>query len=242
MFLPQKTSPRRPKRPAPPRQPWLALLARPMVIAMMIAMAIGVVIAAVASHAAAEEPKPLEKARAAESAFLRISKNPDGDLQSLDTSVVRYAPPRDRGPANTMTVDLVAAVHIGSKAVIGRHRKRPFRLGEYLCGYGLDCKVGVAVLLDVLDRLGGVTPSRDVYALFSAAEETGVQGAAWGVHQLPLETLIALEVGPVAPEYQIENGDDPVVLYRDAAALYSEPVNAEKVNGSVSRGTRLWIR
>lgn len=116
MFLPQKNSPRRPKRPAPPRRPWLALLARPVVIAMVIAMAIGVVIAAVASHAAAEEPKPLEKARNAESAFLRISKNPDGDLQSLDTSVVRYAPPRDRGPANTMTVDLVAAVHIGSKA------------------------------------------------------------------------------------------------------------------------------
>jgi len=117
-------------------------------------------------------------------------------------------------------------VHIGSKAVIGRHRKRPFRLGEYLCGYGLDCKAGVAILLDVLDRFGGRTPSQDVYALFSAAEETGVQGAAWGVHQLPLETLVALEVGPVAPEYQIENVGDPVVLYRDSGAIYSEPVNA----------------
>ncbi len=108
MLLPQKTSRSRPKRPAPPRRPWLAPLACPFVIAMAIA--------AVASHAAAEETKPLEKARETESAFLRISKDPDGDLQSLDTSVVRYAPPKDRGPANTMTVDLVAAVHIGSKA------------------------------------------------------------------------------------------------------------------------------
>ena len=116
-------------------------------------------------------------------------------------------------------------VHIGSKAVVGRHRKRPFRLGEYLCGYGLDCKAGVAILLDVLDRLGTVPP-QDVYFLFTSAEETGVQGAAWVVHQLSLEILIALEVGPVAFEYQIENIGAPVLLYRDSGAIYSEPVNA----------------
>ena len=118
-------------------------------------------------------------------------------------------------------------VHIGTKAVIGRHRKRPFQLGEYLCGYGLDCKVGVAILLNVLDGLKTAKLPHDVYFLFTAAEETGVQGAVWGAHQLPIETLIALEVGPVAPEYQIENTEIPVLLYRDSGAVYSEQVNGD---------------
>jgi len=74
------------------------------------------VIAVVATHAAAEEPKPLEKARKAESAFLRLSKDAEDDLESLDTSIVRYAPLGNRGTANGITVDLVAAVHIGSRS------------------------------------------------------------------------------------------------------------------------------
>jgi putative aminopeptidase FrvX len=122
-------------------------------------------------------------------------------------------------------------VHIGSKAVVGRHRKRPFILSngsperEYLCGYGLDCKVAVAILIAVLQDLTQTSPPVDVYLIASAAEEVGVLGAAYAARTLPIETLIAVEVGPVAPEYQTQNTGDPIVLYQDAHALYDEGIN-----------------
>jgi len=104
MFLQQSTSPKSPNRPVFSKSLALAWLALPVMVAVL------------AIPAAAEEPKPLEKAHAAESAFLRLSKDPDGDLRSLDTSIVRYAPPKDRGGSTGLAVDLVAAVHIGSRS------------------------------------------------------------------------------------------------------------------------------
>jgi hypothetical protein len=104
MFLLQNPSPRSPSRLRLAKSPALARLAWTIMVA------------AVVNPSAAEEPKPLEKARAAESAFLRLSKDADGDLESLDTSIVRYAPPKDRGGSTGIKVDLVAAVHIGSRS------------------------------------------------------------------------------------------------------------------------------
>ena len=34
--------------------------------------------------------------------------------------------------------------------------------------------------------------------------------------------MIAVEVGPVAPEYQTENCERPIIFYRDARGLYDE--------------------
>jgi putative aminopeptidase FrvX len=113
-------------------------------------------------------------------------------------------------------------IHVGTKAVIGRHRKQPFRLGPYLAGYALDCKVAAAILVYLLDQFQEEPPARDTYLVATSQEEVGIQGAAFFARTHALETLIAIEVGPVADEYQTVNDGRPILLYQDATFLYSE--------------------
>lgn len=132
-------------------------------------------------------------------------------------------------------------VHIGSKVVVGRHWKRPFVLEDFICGYGLDGKVGVAVLIGLAGRLAEKRPPQDVYLVASAAEEIGVFGASYAARKLDVERLIALEVGPVADEYQTVNDARPLLFYQDARGLYDEEMNrelaevAKKLNIGVQR-------
>jgi putative aminopeptidase FrvX len=116
-------------------------------------------------------------------------------------------------------------VGIGTKAVIGRHRKEPLRLGDFYCGYALDCKAAVAIMIHVMGGLRGTRPARDTYFIASAEEEVGAVGATFGIGELPVDTAIALEVGPVAAEYQTQNTGDPILLYQDGVGLYTEALN-----------------
>ncbi len=116
-------------------------------------------------------------------------------------------------------------VGIGTKAVVGRHRKRPIVIGDYVCGYALDCKAAVAIMLSAMDRLSSARPLRDVHFIASAEEEVGGVGATCRIGELPVDTAIALEVGPVASEYQTENTGNPILLYQDSVGLYSEVIN-----------------
>lgn len=116
-------------------------------------------------------------------------------------------------------------VGIGTKAVVGRHRKRPIIIGDYVCGYALDCKAAVAIMLSAMDRLSSAKPLRDVYFIASAEEEVGCVGATYRIGELPVDTAIALEVGPVAAEYQTQNTGDPILLYQDGTGIYSEVIN-----------------
>jgi putative aminopeptidase FrvX len=113
-------------------------------------------------------------------------------------------------------------VHIGTKAVVGRQRKRPFRLGDYLCSYALDCKVAAAILVYLLDEFREEPPARETYLIATSQEETGIQGAAYFARTHDLDTYIAIEVGPVAAEYQTVNDACPILLYQDAMSLYTE--------------------
>lgn len=115
-----------------------------------------------------------------------------------------------------------AGVHVGSKAVVGRHRKQPFLLGDYLCGYGLDGKVTAAILVYLLDEFRQSAPARDTYLMATSSEEVGILGAAYFTQRTPLQTLVAIEVGPVAEEYQTVNGADPLLFYQDTMTVYHE--------------------
>ncbi len=113
-------------------------------------------------------------------------------------------------------------VHRGSKAVLARSRKPPVFLGDFICGYNLDCRAGLAVLLEAARQLAETPPPRDVYLVASSEEELGAQGAAFSIGQLPAQTAIALDIAPVAEEYQIENCGNPVLLWGDASGVYHE--------------------
>jgi len=125
----------------------------------------------------------------------------------------------------TLTELAAAGVHVGSKAVVGRHRKQPFQWGDYLCGYGLDGKVAAAILVYLLEELRPTKPARDTYLIATSSEEVGIIGAAYFTQRTPLHTLIAIEVGPVAAEYQTVNCAHPILFYQDAMTVYHEGTN-----------------
>lgn len=109
-------------------------------------------------------------------------------------------------------------VGLGTRACVARSRKTPLYIGECVAGYALDDKAAVAVLLRMADRVrqGRKKPKSDVYIAITGCEETGIMGGAYVCAHLPVETHIAVEIAPVAPEYDIKMIDQPVVFYKDA--------------------------
>ncbi|MBM4049327.1 MAG: M42 family metallopeptidase, partial [Planctomycetes bacterium] len=122
------------------------------------------------------------------------------------------------------------------KAVIGRDRKRVLVLGDYVCTYALDCKGSLAVMLNVMEGLRGRKLDRDVYFCAFSREETGALGGCYAARTLPCEHIIAIEVGPVAREYQTQNCEKPILLYQDAMGVYDEDGNTELAKAAESAG------
>jgi putative aminopeptidase FrvX len=118
-----------------------------------------------------------------------------------------------------------AGVMAGSRMVVGKHRKRPFRLKDYIASYTLDNKASVAILLALAAELK--EPATDVYLVASAKEEVGAIGALYFTQNQKLEALIALEICPLAPEYAIEAGEKPILLAQDGYGIYDDGLNRE---------------
>ncbi|GEM20614.1 M42 family metallopeptidase [Nitrosococcus oceani] len=116
-----------------------------------------------------------------------------------------------------------AGVRSGTRMVVGKHRKRPFRLKDYIASYTLDNKASVAILLALAQKLH--KPLVDVYLVASAKEEVGAIGALYFSRCHSLDALIALEICPLAPEYFIKEGTAPVLLSQDGYGLYDEGLN-----------------
>ena len=117
-----------------------------------------------------------------------------------------------------------AGIRPGSRVVIGKHRKKPIRLKDYIAGYTLDNKASVAILLTLAKYLK--KPAVDVYLVASAKEEVGAIGALFFTQNQSLEALIALEICPLSLEYPIQEGKIPVLLSQDSYGIYDEGLNA----------------
>jgi putative aminopeptidase FrvX len=133
-----------------------------------------------------------------------------------------------------------AGVRPGTKVVIARPFKTPWPLGEYLCGYNLDCRGGLAALLETAHHLKAERPAQDVYLVASSEEEIGAHGATYALSQLPSHTAIALDVVPVAPEYQTRNCEEPVLGCQDSTGIYHQRVNQhlERLAGELGFGVQ----
>ena len=116
-------------------------------------------------------------------------------------------------------------VRPGTKVVIGKHRKQPFRIKDYIASYTLDNKASVAILLSLASRI--TNPPVDIYLVASAKEEVGAIGALYFTQNQTLDALIALEICPLADEYPIDAGVAPVLLSQDNYGVYDELLNAE---------------
>lgn len=109
--------------------------------------------------------------------------------------------------------------------VVGKHRKRPFRLKDYIASYTLDNKASIAILLGLAEQIQ--QPAFDLYLVASSKEEIGAIGALYFSQRQQLDALIALEICPLSSEYPIEAGAAPVLLSQDGYGLYDEALNAE---------------
>jgi putative aminopeptidase FrvX len=118
-----------------------------------------------------------------------------------------------------------AGIRPGTRMVIGKHRKRPVRLQDYIASYTLDNKASVAILLALAQHLQ--QPAIDVYLVASAKEEVGAIGALFFTQNQKLDALIALEICPLAEEYPVKDGANPVLLSQDAYGIYDEDLNGQ---------------
>ncbi|HEY9761111.1 MAG TPA: M42 family peptidase [Trichocoleus sp.] len=125
-----------------------------------------------------------------------------------------------------------AGVRPGTRVVVGKHRKRPLRLGDYVASYTLDNKASVAILLALASRLQH--PPVTVYLVASAKEEVGALGALYFTQRQSLEALVALEICPLSQEYPIEFNEAPVLLAQDGYGLYDEGLNWQLRNAATA--------
>ena len=118
-----------------------------------------------------------------------------------------------------------AGIRPGTRVVVGKHRKRPIRLKDYIASYTLDNKASVAILLELAKNLK--QPAIDTYLVASAKEEVGAIGALYFTQNQRLEALIALEICPLSKEYPIKDGEAPVLLSQDGYGIYDEELNGK---------------
>jgi putative aminopeptidase FrvX len=124
------------------------------------------------------------------------------------------------------TAQLAAAgIRPGTRVVVGKHRKQPFRLNDYIASYTLDNKASVAILLELAATVK--QPEMDVYLVASAKEEVGAIGALYFTNRQRMNALIALEICPLSSEYPIADGVAPVLLTQDGYGIYDEGLNQE---------------
>jgi putative aminopeptidase FrvX len=130
-----------------------------------------------------------------------------------------------------------AGVTAGSRVVPARWRKQAVRLGaggEYVACHALDDKVAVAMLLALAERLA--TPRCDVELVFTAREEVGCQGSQFYARRTDADTMVALEVVPVAKEYAIDAGPDPVLVRGDGYGPLDDALSEELADAGAAAG------
>ncbi len=120
-----------------------------------------------------------------------------------------------------------AGVRPGTRMVVGKHRKQPFRLGAYVASYTLDNKASVAILMALAETIK--SPPVDVYLVASAKEEVGAVGALFFTQRAKIDRLIALEICPLSQEYPIVGSSAPALFSQDSYGLYDEGLNREIV-------------
>lgn len=118
-----------------------------------------------------------------------------------------------------------AGIRPGTRMVVGKHRKRPFRMGDFVASYTLDNKASVAILLALAECLSA--PVKTIYLVFSAKEEVGAIGALYFSNRQRLDALIALEICPLSEEYPVDAGPAPVLLSQDKYGLYDEELTQQ---------------
>jgi len=87
----------------------------------------------------------------------------------------------------------------------------------------MDNRAGITTILDTLARIKK-PPKQDIYVAFTTTEEIGGMGISFFTSNTQIDTLIAIDVGPVASEYQTKLSEDPIIVYKDSFAQYDKGI------------------
>lgn len=119
-----------------------------------------------------------------------------------------------------------AGVHPGTRVVIAQSRRQLHLFQDCVSGYFLDNRAALVVAIAAFKKIkmSSRQPKRDLYFVATCAEEVGGHGASYAARTLPGEITLAIDVGPVAKEYQTVLSPDPIVVYQDAVALYDKKI------------------
>ena len=117
-------------------------------------------------------------------------------------------------------------VRPGTRVVLSRHWRKPFRVGDAVAAHFLDDRAPMAAVIDsarqVSHRRNELTC--DVYFVFTTSEEESNAGAMFASATLPGDTTIAVEVGPVMDEYGTRLSIDPIINTGDEKGYYTRGV------------------
>lgn len=118
-------------------------------------------------------------------------------------------------------------VRAGTRVVLSRHWRKPFEIRDCIGAHFLDDRAPVVAALVSARRLAERRDELrgDVLIVLTTNEEETNSGAQYAARTLPGMTCIALEVGPIAAEYDTRLALDPIVLTGDEKGFYTKQVS-----------------
>lgn len=124
-----------------------------------------------------------------------------------------------------------AGVRPGTRVVLSRHWRQPWRVGDAIAAHFLDDRAPLAACIEAaaLTAVRREELDANVYFVFTTMEEESNSGAMYAARTLPGEVTIAVEVAPVMPEYATQLSVDPIISTGDQKAYYTRAV-AEQLN------------
>ena len=119
-----------------------------------------------------------------------------------------------------------AGVHPGTRVVIAQKRRQLHLFQDCLSGYFLDNRASIFVAIQAFKKIKASKqkPKGDLYFVATCTEEVGAHGASYAARTLPGEITLAIDVGPVALEYQTVLSADPIIVYQDGVGIYDKKI------------------
>lgn len=119
-----------------------------------------------------------------------------------------------------------AGVHPGTRVVIAQTRRQLHLFQDCIAGYFLDNRASIFIAIEAFKQIkkSHKKPKRDIYFVATCTEEVGAHGASYAARTLPGEITLAVDVGPVAQEYQTVLSADPIIVYQDGVGLYDKKI------------------
>ncbi|MGL5626012.1 MAG: M20/M25/M40 family metallo-hydrolase [Candidatus Rhabdochlamydia sp.] len=128
-----------------------------------------------------------------------------------------------------MTVEELkeAGVHPGTRVVIERISRQLQFFQDCIAGHFLDNRASIAIALTALQQIKDKNkkPKKDIYFVATCSEEIGAHGASYAARILPSAITLAIDVGPVAKEYNTVLSPASIIVYQDTVALYDKKIS-----------------